>query len=422
VGGRCWTNRGTFAGGQLAEHGGELIDQGHKEIRSLAQELGLDLDNLLAAEASGTEPFYYFDGARYSNADVAQDFKAVYQPLKRDYVEAGYPTLYNSSTPQGRALDAMSVAGWIDSRVPGGRASRLGQLLETAYVIEYGADAPYQSSLNLVYLLGSIGQGQPRLFGTSNEKYKVRGGNDQIVARMASAVAGRIETDAELRAIARVGDTYELHFDGHATVVVDRVVLALPFSVMRDRVDITAAGFSTVKRAAIAQLGMGANIKLALQFATRRWRDLGCTGDTYADTGYQATWEVTRAQPGTPGILVDYTGGSASMSQTGRLPAALATEFLTRISPVLPGLSAAYNDRVSFDDWPANPWTLGSYSYWKVGQYSTIAGAEREIDGACHFAGEHTSIDSQGYLNGAVESGERAAREVMAAVGVVAKA
>ena len=110
------------------------------------------------------------------------------------------------------------------------------------------------------------------------------------------------------------------------------------------------------------------------------------------------------------------------MSQTGRLPAALATEFLTRISPVIPGLSAAYNDRVSFDDWPANPWTLGSYSYWKVGQYSTIAGAEREIDGACHFAGEHTSIDSQGYLNGAVESGERAAREVMAAVGVVAKA
>ena len=62
LGGRCWTRRGDFLGGQIAEHGGELIDQGHTQIRQLAQQLGLSLDNLLAAEANGTEPFYYFDG------------------------------------------------------------------------------------------------------------------------------------------------------------------------------------------------------------------------------------------------------------------------------------------------------------------------------------------------------------------------
>ena len=96
-------------------------------------------------------------------------------------------------------------------------------------------------------------------------------------------------------------------------------------------------------------------------------------------------------------------------------------EFLTRIAPVVPGLTAAYNGRVSLDDWPVNPWTLGSYSYWKTGQYTRFAGVEGEMNGGCHFAGEHTSIDSQGYLNGAVESGERAAREVQAALGLIQK-
>ena len=55
--------------------------------------------------------------------------------------------------------------------------------------------------------------------------------------------------------------------------------------------------------------GWGANSKFHLQFSNRHWNTLGCNGDTVADTGYQNTWDVTRAQPGTAGIMVDYTGG-----------------------------------------------------------------------------------------------------------------
>ena len=60
IGGRCWS--GTL-GGQVYEHGGELIDQGHNQIRNLAQELGLKLDNLVQAESNGTEQTNWFDGA-----------------------------------------------------------------------------------------------------------------------------------------------------------------------------------------------------------------------------------------------------------------------------------------------------------------------------------------------------------------------
>ena len=59
-------------------------------------------------------------------------------------------------------------------------------------------------------------------------------------------------------------------------------------------------------------------------------------------------------------------------------------------------------------------WTRGSYSYWRVGQYTAFGGVEGERRGTCHFAGEHTSIDFQGYLNGAVETGERVVTEILA--------
>jgi monoamine oxidase len=421
LGGRCWTNRTSFEGGQLAEHGGELIDQSHTTIRHLAQELGLPLDNVLAAEPNGSEPFFWF-GGRYPLPDVLRDMKAVWQPLKRDYQEAGYPTLYTSSTAAGRALDQLSIAQWISTRVPGGLDSRLGQLLAVAYTIEYGAEVEDQSALNLIYLLGVVGQGQLRLFGPSNEKYKVRGGNDRIVSGLAAGLAGRIATGKELEAIRPAGSGWTLDFSDGTSFAADRVVLALPFSVMRERVDTSAAGFPLAKRRAIAELGMGMNAKLALQFTARHWNTLGSGGDSFSDTGYQATWEVTRAQAGSRGILVDYTGGAATLAQSGRMAAALAPEFLTRAEPVFPGLSARWNGKATFDDWPRNPWTLGSYSYFRVGQYQRFAGAEGEAVGSCHFAGEHTSIDAQGYLEGAVESGERAAREVLSALGVISRA
>ncbi len=190
LGGRCWTLRGAFAEGQIAEHGGELIDQNHTEIRQLAQQLGLNLDNLHSAEVNGTEPFHYFDGQPYSFTQATDDLKQIWQQIHSDVSAASYPTLYTQSTQRGRELDAMSIADWIQAYVPGGSSSKLGQLLDVAYNIEYGAETNVQSSLNMLYLLGFSGQGQLRIFGASNEKYHVRGGNDQIPTRLAEALAG----------------------------------------------------------------------------------------------------------------------------------------------------------------------------------------------------------------------------------------
>ena len=90
---------------------------------------------------------------------------------------------------------------------------------------------------------------------------------------------------------------------------------------MRSSVDTSRAGFNTVKAQAIAELGMGTNAKLNVGFSRRLWRDQGLNGETYADTGYQNTWEVSRAQAGTSGILVQYTGGATGTTfGTGNSP------------------------------------------------------------------------------------------------------
>jgi monoamine oxidase len=422
VGGRCWTIR-SFADGQIAEHGGELIDQGHTAMRQLAQELGFALDNLLQGEPKGTEDFFYVKGAKYPLAQLEEDLNGIYQQMHKDVSAASYPTLWNNYTQRGWELDHMSIIDWLDGTVPGGSESNLGRVLDIAYNIEYGAECSEQSSLNLLYLLGYSGQGQFRVFGPSNEKYHVRGGNDQVPLELGRRLGAQIHLDHVLTAIKQnSGGSFTLTFQngvGTRTTTVDHVVLAIPFSMLRS-VNYSKAGFEPLKVTAIKELPMGTNSKLHVQFADRFWYLADNNGNTYADTGYQNTWEVTRAQGGGKGkgILVDYTGGKIGASFGSGTPLDRAELFTDQLAPLFPGIDIGTHwnhqpSSVALDFWTAYPWTRGSYSYWKVGQYTKFSGMEKERQGNCHFAGEHTSQDFQGYLNGGVETGERAAAEIL---------
>jgi monoamine oxidase len=425
VGGRCWSYRPNsrytdypFANGQVAEHGGELIDQSHMAMRHLAQELGFPTDNLLAAEPNGSEDWFWVNGHRYEYAQLAVDLNGIYQKMHKDVSAASYPTLWNNYTQRGWELDHMSIIQWLDETVPnGGSKSDLGRVLDIAYNIEYGAECSVQSSLNLLYLIGYSGQGQFRVFGPSNEKYHVTGGNDQVPLELARRLGGQIKLGHELTSIARNSTgTYTLTFQKDATTVTttaDHVVLAIPFSILRSSVNYKRAGFERLKVTAIEELGMGTNSKLHVQFKDRFWYPDN-NGNTYADTGYQNTWEVTRAQPGATGILVDYTGGNIGASFGTGTPAERAQQFFSQIKPLYPDAASHWNGVATIDYWTGYQWTKGSYSYWKVGQYTKFSGMEKMRQGNCHFCGEHTSQDFQGYLNGGVETGERAAAEILA--------
>jgi monoamine oxidase len=366
VGGRCWSysplrSPYPFADGQVAEHGGELIDQGHTAMRQLTQELGFNLDNLLQAQPSGTEDFYYVNGGPYLYSQLVVDLNGIYQKMHKDVSAASYPTLWNSYTQRGWELDHMSIIQWLDETCPnGGSKSNLGRVLDIAYNIEYGAESSVQSSLNLIYLLGYQGLGQFRIFGKSNEKYHVSGGNDQVPWALANLLAGQISMGTELTAIKQnSGGSFTLTFKqgpGLLSVTADQVVLAIPFSILRS-VNYSKAGFEPLKVTSIEELGMGTNSKLHVQFSDRYWYSKGNNGNTYADTGYQNTWEVSRAQPGGKGILVDYTGGTIGASFGSGTPTSRAQQFLAQIEPVLPGISPHWNGVATVDYWTGYQWT-----------------------------------------------------------------
>ena len=164
----------------IAEHGGELIDQGHTAVRQLAQELGLQARQPASGATDGTEDFFWVNDGKYTYAQLVVDLNGIYQKLHRDVVAAATPRTGTSIRSEaGSSTTCRSSLARRDGSERR-RESNLGRVLDIAYNIEYGAECSVQSSLNLLYLLGYSGQGQFRVFGESNEKYHVRGGNDQV--------------------------------------------------------------------------------------------------------------------------------------------------------------------------------------------------------------------------------------------------
>src|SRR5262249_21709551 len=160
---------------------------------------------------------------------------------------------------------------WIESRVPGGHGSPFGRFLDVAYNEEYGADTSVQSALNIVYLLGFQPDSGPfAIFGESDERYHIAGGNERLPAAIAGAPPrGTVKLGWALKSIARNRDrTVTLGFNGGRSVTVDHAVLAMHFAVLRT-LDYSQAGFDSLKKTAIAQLGAGRNVKLQLQFDSR---------------------------------------------------------------------------------------------------------------------------------------------------------
>jgi monoamine oxidase len=418
---------------QTSEWCGELIDSGHKTILMLAKRFRLATVDLLGAQPNSSEDTYYFDGTYYPANQADIDFQPVHQALQGDVQAASYPTTYLINTPAGIALDQMSVYEWIESRVDGGHQSPMGQLLDVAYNIEYGAETSDQSALNLVYLLGyGAKPGNFAIFGKSDERYHIVGGNERLPAAIAASLpVGSIKLNQRMQAIVANRDgsvSVSLATPaGAVNQTFDRVILTLPFAVLRT-LDYRRAGFDDLKVTAITEMGTGRNDKLQLQFDRRIWNGSGAwpgigNGNTYADTGYQNTWEVSRGQAGTSGILVDYTGGkvagsftiSPPYSDAATNPAVVryAKAFLKQIEPVYPGLTARWNGKATLSVPALDPNLNCSYSYWKVGQYVSFGGYEKARQGNILFAGEHCSQDFQGYMEGGASEGIRAANDLL---------
>ena len=417
IGGRCWTAR-EFAGGQTAEHGGEFIDSRHKRIRALAKQFGFELTDLYRVSNPGN-PRLWLNGARRHRRELRSS-RSVFQRRIEAAARRVGPYGYSNATPAARAFDELTVADWLDDNCPGGSRGRQGQLVWAEMASEFGLDADRLSALNLFYEFVENTPG-------ADERFHVRGGNDQIVHALAGQLPdGTVRLGAVLETIFKRGDgSYGMRFGGVADeVVADRVVLAIPFTTLR-RVELGGAGLSAKKRRCIDELGMGTNAKVLMQFERRPQSFGDWNGYLVSDAPFLYTWESTLGEPGRSSIVTTYFGGrsgAAGLAASGPHAPTVEREVRRNLTSLgqdgamgLGGIRRGFGGRAWTDRWVSDPWARGSYAAYLPGQYTRYYGYVGKPEGAIHFAGEHTALANQGYLEGAVASGERAAAEIAAA-------
>lgn len=446
VGGRMHSQWDYWDDGQHTEWCGSMIDSKHHTMHALARRFGLPLIDSWQPLKPGARDTSYVDHGRYLMTQADRDFAPVYAILRRQLSQIGDVTTYNSATPLARKLDAMSMAQWIDTYIPGGRASRLGRTVDVALMNENGVPSEQQSALNLVYMLGiqyNYGPqgGEMNVLGYSDQRYFIGPGNQRLpMAVAASLPSGSIRFGHRLLAISRTkSGAYQLRFNslaGTITETYDRVVLAIPFIILR-AVDYSHAGFDALKSEAIQELGYGIHTKLQMQFHERAWYNPGpwehpADGQIWTDLGFQNSVDFSLAQPGRSGIIERFTAGTQSLLDSAAIPyariqdspavAAHVKEFFAQLDVIWPGVSKYWNGKATLGNAQVDPNIQASYSCWLVGQQTKFAGYEGVRQGRVHFAGEHCSVAHQGFMEGAASTGVSAAREILADYGVHARA
>ncbi|HEX9069840.1 MAG TPA: NAD(P)/FAD-dependent oxidoreductase [Ktedonobacterales bacterium] len=432
VGGRMHSDATTWADGMVSEWCGEFIGSDHTTMRQLITRFGLSTAALDAGSSERAQALMFFLD-RYADPEaMARDFQALAPLLRQQLQDAGFPTTYDHFTQAGFELDHLSAHEWIERHVVGGHATVLGRYLDVACSGVYGLDTGEQSALNLVYLMGSrdLSSGST-MTGAIQGNSKIVGGNARLPLAIARALPdGCIHLGQRLVALELSGDgAPSLTFatpGGPSQVSCDRVILALPFSILR-HVDYQRARFDPLKKTAIEQLGYGTISKLFLEFDQPYWYANGPWPQQHGsflvtDLEVQTFWDASLGQQASHGLLVDYTSGHRGAAYAPAMPYTTtadsahvhvyARDCLTQLERIYPGISAHYTEKAALSYPTGDPSLLGSYSCWRIGQYTQFAGYERVRQGPIHFAGEHCSVELQGYMEGAAREGARAAQEV----------
>ncbi len=420
AGGRMFSLRNFFPDNQLTELGGEYIDSNHLTMQRLVKDLGLTLNDLAGNNPSEGHAFF-FEGRLLPVDESFIDLfrpvaKAIASDLAKMKVAGDGESEISYETPHAGAIDRLSISEWFEKRGVTGLVTRM---LRAAYVGEYGLEIDQQSSLNLLMTMGAeMPIDDVEIFGDSDERFHIAEGNDSVPAGLAKGLEQPVEFATRLESIAHDADGFRLALrrDNASTdVKADIVVLALPFTILRQldlRLELPEG-----KRKAIHELGYGTNAKLIAGFSRRVWEEAHTTGYTFTDLDFQCCWETSRGQPGSHAILTNFAGGNLGLHLNDGDVHDRAASFVSQLEKVYPGVADAYTKKAIRQHWPSAPFALGSYTCFKPGQYSTLADNIATPVGNLFFAGEHTSENFNGYMEGAAESGERAAKEVLAKVG-----
>ena len=404
VGGRVFTVREGFREGQMAEGGGEFIEDFHHRMLGLAQAFGLELVPLKGMES--WDHFLALDGKAGPGDDISLwgiDLIAEGERLWRAVAELG-PAVPDAGMPQeapdAAAIDRRTVAEWLETLDVHPLAKAVFRSrVRSEYTIE-----PEEMSLLDLSRWAAFYYSEEE---GGRQAFRIRGGNDQIPRRMAAELPD-VRTQAEVPAVrrqaGRVAVDYRTPGGDSVRIEADYAVIAVPFGPLR-RIAFEPVLPEELQRV-IAGLTYGVVTKVMIQYSCKL-SELGWSGRVLTDLPITCTWPSGEGLPGSHDLVTVYTGAEAGKVFTGLDEEVRIREAIAQVEQVCPG-SAERVVSARTIAWANEPFTGGSYAAFKPGEVTGFWQALRDRVGPLVFAGEHIAMH-QGYMEGAVESGERAA-------------
>ena len=401
VGGRVLTIRDAFTGGQHAEAGGDFIDRDQEEITRLVAEYGLTVRPILRGGFSfvrhkGSGAIH---GRPISGERAWKPITDLAKPLLKAYRQA--EQRWDSAV--ARSLAQRSVAQWLDEINADDAMRAMVRGLRGFFL----ADPEDLSLLVLIDQLASETPGQIAMG-------RIEGGNDRLPAAMAASLADSLYLSTVARAVRYDQGSMRLTVQSvsgdQAQLKADYIILAVPGTMLRS-IDILPE-LPLEQAKVFARLKYGRVTKSLLQFDRRFWKRKSRAAAYGTDAPTGAIWDANEEQRGRSGILTLMAGGQASEDTQKIVSQEGITGLVRSLDWLKPrGAMLLRNHHVTWED---DSWAQGGYAYFDPAFDAAWRPWLARPHGHILFAGEHTSIKWQGYMNGAVESGLRAAAEVWA--------
>jgi monoamine oxidase len=401
VGGRVISFTDLVSGAAM-EGGAELIGSNHPIWQRYARRFTLAFIDITEEDA---EAPIVLAGRRLTASESERLWEEMSEALHRlDGDAASLPDAYAAwDAPGAPAFDRRSLAEWI-ARLDVSDFCKRG--IDAQMVADNGVASDWQSYLgNLAMIKG----GGVDKYWTETEVFRCAGGSDRLAKALADAVGGaRIHLRHPVSAIA-VSERGVTVTTGATKHEADYAVLAVP--------PLTWNRIAFSPRLHVAGTPqMGSNVKFLMRVRDHYWKRAGLAPDSLSDGPVHVTWHTTQHQQVSGAGVVAFSGGPAA-DACRAWPAAERTErYLSALAPIYRSLRASF-ERARFMDWPSDPLVKGSYSFPAPGEVTTLGPQlQQPLADRVFLAGEHTCYAFVGYMEGALQSGARAAKRIIDAL------
>jgi monoamine oxidase len=310
-------------------------------------------------------------------------------------------------------LDKQTVDQWIRANTT---SRLLPPILDAANQAIYGKDSTQLSLLFNAFYTAAAGDAKhagayARLISATGgaQDSRFKGGSQEIALKVAAKLGKRVRLNSQVHSVKQTSKGVRVAANG-VTVDAKRVIVAVPPILARE-IKFSPA-LPAAKQKLLARYTPGDMIKVQVVYPTPWWRANGFTGQWVISNGPAGVTYDNTPESGAPGVILGFVGGRFAKTFRTLDPAARKQAFVDQVAAAFGDEARADSDYFDLD-WTSEPFTRGCPTGSTApGVLSRFGAHIRPPIGRVHWAGTETADYWAGYMDGAVRSGERAAKEV----------